>query len=315
MGCHSDLDYDIGDWKQCPCGAYACMRCAGLGCPRCRSDQWAAQPADLGRNDSTCYNMEDMEVFPEQRAETLDENGRPTEQARLEAAVGALQCYRCMGCSLTGRAHWRICTCRTTYCEDCFSLPCLVCEAHHTVCGGRETDADGAGEGLLRDWDVDQLSSGDERYPEEPNVAYNGCPFEGDFLHVATVLSPKQALDRRDQLTKRMHEERAQSRKDDHERRREQEKRGRRPAARRQPGGATVAFGTANVTTGSSWQDEMEFGTVINALDYAAIQEHRLGQDDRERAGTRLREAGWDPQIDKPYWKSSGYGGGDGHHC
>jgi hypothetical protein len=48
----------------------------------------------------------------------------------------------------------------------------------------------------------------------------------------------------------------------------------------------------------------------LRNCDYVAIQEHGLSAQLKAAAGKRLREQGWDAQVDSAYWKTAGYGGG-----
>ncbi len=322
MGCYRDVDLERDGAASCACGVHLCSSCTAYGCPRCgttcRIERKASPPVDHG------YNMFELEFQGDLSDDGADMALPPPTAVGLDDS--ALVCSRCAVGSRDRCLAWRICRCSAVSCENCVAEPCIQCGAISgyagssglPVAGARAHDdhEDEVGYDVREDGsgDIDESDHEEDEDAvlwEDFGAAYVPQPFDGDFLHVAGRLTPGQAAHRRDEITRNMREQRAQRRVEDRRRRKEQIRRGSRPAERRRFRPDVVAFGTANVTSSTAWKEEMDYGEVLPRLDVVAIQEHKLGtEEDRQAAGSALRAAGWDPQIDPPYWKTAGYGGG-----
>ncbi len=57
---------------------------------------------------------------------------------------------------------------------------------------------------------------------------------------------------------------------------------------------------------------KLQHGSLFLSADFVAVQEHKLQGDAKGTAERRLIAAGWDCQLDEPYFKVSNIGGGTG---
>ncbi len=326
LGCFKNVDRAEGNWRQCGCGTQACVHCANSVCPGCGSMDWRTPQIEPATDGASEYAMAAIDSSTEHERGT-DNGGGSGQDGPPPERMDALICSRCQLGSLRSSAGWRICRCRAATCEDCAAYPCQNCGSRFSGLrdGCHDVDADDRdGDEGRGSWEqtYDQDSQAEDSDGHSYDTAelrlddriggqgYEEQAYSGDYLHMAKRLTPQQALQRREEMTRTAQEDRTRRREEARRTRAEQVKQGRRPAGRYRSRASTVSFCSVNVTSGGPWREEMEFGRVLKDMDYIAVQEHKLGPTERDYAGGRLRSAGWDPHIDEPYWKEGGYGGG-----
>ena len=126
--------------------------------------------------------------------------------------------------------------------------------------------------------------------------------------HLALVLSPDDALLRRQELLAEAKAKRAAGRIQARADRRWQHRQGLRPARARR--GQYVQLVSANVTAAGSLRHELENGSTFANADYLLVQEHKLSEPGLDVAAGWAAKCGWRLLGSAAYVKEKALGGG-----
>ncbi len=169
-------------------------------------------------------------------------------------------------------------------------------------------------EDFPEDFPDEQEADGRRDVVPEPEHAHVHQPAEAVAHQPAPppfAIKPADAVRRRDRILEEHRAALNQRRVHSRALRRRQVREGCRPP-RRQARRDGIVLVQANVTQGSTWEDELLHGDTFCGCDFAAIQEHKLKGDQRGIAERQLMRAGWDCVVDEAYIKVSAEGGGTG---
>ncbi len=342
VDCMMDIALGQNRLTKCECGFARCRNCAATPCSRCRQlptmeislaaaldemrhDDTDNDHAELGQcqwfaprlgTHTAAWTDDSLDAHdPRQTVMVMDAPAPST-------ATPALRCAECSVTSLDGDIAWRICRCRAVRCTRCASSPCRSCGQPPIASTPRGDDADGTDRrGVIGDegpHDVHETTGaqedeGDVNRALEGELTHHDARLSNGTIQLASeparIFTPAEALERRDIMLAQARDSMNSKRSHSHEQRRLQMRQGRRPPRPRGRAQGIVLL-QANVTTASSWEQEMAFGEAFQDVDFFAVQEHKLRGDFRELAKKRLSRNGWDAVVDEAYIKVSDPGGG-----
>ncbi len=335
--CASSVPLRVHSVARCVCRMVRCIRCANSTCPRCgtRATVQISLHSALRIADTVAACGEALSAVHAAESKPIEECAYDTfDRSRLPAVdsvaqedllvLGAtrpdppsiMECISC-GCqSLTAWCTWRICRCRATLCSQCARQPCRACGTT-LACAALDTDEFPSSEvhggfsgevGDERDV-IGRLDGHECDTGSESSCGIRDDPIDKVGMQNTLVLTPAEVVVRRDRMLadarQALNERRSKSRT----LAREQVRQGLRPPRQRGRREGIVVV-QANVTHGSTWADEMAFGSTFTQCDFAAIQEHRLQDEQRDMAARRITREGWDSIVDEAYTKTTLPGGG-----
>ncbi len=299
-GCMSDVPIRDLTWRQCGCDAFRCSVCAQRQCPTCgvRAVQRSGTPQDMeyGSERVTEHIGEWASAAPEAwdyQAASWFAWDCATDQAVADPAPSALTCASCLVGSRARQGNWSICHCGLTYCVECAAWGC-------PECGGLRAH-------LPRSGDQPSLDAEDD--DDARTLAPESINVDDDDFDMPPILSPQQALARREAVLDKHRLHLREKRRHSHRLEKKQSKEGRRPRRQRDNGQA-VTFATVNATSPQRLKDELTGRGELAGCDFVAAQEVGMHGELAGQASDWLQRHHWTGVIDPPYRKHSGYGGG-----
>ncbi len=299
-GCMRDVPILNLVWRQCGCNAFRCGACAQRPCTTCGllalQRGSSIQDAEEGLGDTAGHidnrTVAAPEVWDYQAASWFAWDCA-ADDAVAGSAPSALTCASCTVGSRSRQGHWSLCQCGFTYCAECAAWGC-------PACGGLRAH-------LPRSADVPSGEIGNAN--DARDQAQEGASSDGETWDMPPILSPQQALARREAVLDKHRRQLGEKRRHSHVQEKRQAREGRRPRRQRDTG-QSVTFATVNVTSPQRLKEELTRQGELADCDFVAAQEVGLHGELAGLASDWLQRHHWTGVIDPPYRKHAGYGGG-----